>query len=257
MKTTSEPISQQLAEKRQRRLRERWRNGYQIRDPRTGETRTIRPRRDGWVEPEDRLAVAERLTKAAIRRIEFPKRGEPFFLSLADRDDALAAGMMACVEAGFFEHGRVSHTLHRTIRNAIRGRHCLRQQCQREQLADDLETVAAAVGFVTEDELVTRRLSAAQRDAARQVLADLRRARDLDTSRKRESNFRSHRGFFLEVLAHLTGRSGRIRTPNAACQRSRRFADYIGTAWRDARANPISAGVPGEILRALESRAFA
>jgi len=190
-------------------------------------------RKDGWIEPENRMTVAEKLCKYRIRRIELPKFGAPVSLSLADKDDALQAGLMACVETGFFEHGLVTRDVTKAIRRAMESRDCLRRDCIREIGTSSPELVAAAVGFTTEEETISHRLTNGQKEAFRALMADLRTARKIDASRKADSAFRGHRDFLLETLGHLTGRTARSRSGNSFAKRAQRFTDYVKTGWRE------------------------
>lgn len=213
-------------------------------------------RLDGWIEPETRHATAERLCKHRIRRIEFPKYGEPFPLSETDKADCLAAGMMACVEANFFEHGFVTEKLRKDIRNAMESRDCLRRNCRWETALDDPEKAAEAAGFLCDFEAVSPRLTIQQRDAARAIMADLRLARDISDSRKKQAAFITQRDFFLETLGQLTTRTPRSRTAKNFSHRAALFIKYLKSAWQEsARRRPAEtrARIPGDILACLEA----
>lgn len=201
---------------------------------------------------EERVAVAERLCRHRIRRIEFPKDGDPVTLSETDKVDAMAAGMLACVQFGFFETGKTEGInakgkavyLRKAIRSAMEGKACLRRDCFREYSATplDLEKTAKQVGFVTQDRFHGA-LTLEQRDAAREIMKDLRAARSIDGSRKSAQAFRSHRKFFLETLGILTGTTSRARSGKAFSESARRFQDYLATGRRLNAGERLSASI--------------
>lgn len=207
-------------------------------------------RADGWVEPgtrrvlsdsepvyiDRRLEVAERLVKAAIRRMEFPSNGGGWALTHSTRTEAMQAGMVAASMAGFFDHGFVSLGLCRDIRSAIRGRKCLRMQCQQLIYSDKIETIANETNYATDYEDYAPCLTTRQRDTARRVMAYLRVARDISPSQKRQTAFVGHRNFFLEVLGHVTGRGGRLRSGKSFSTRASRFVEYLDNGWKAAPA---------------------
>lgn len=195
-------------------------------------------RKDGWVSPQERMATAEKLCRYRIRRIEWPKFGDPVTLSETDKSDAMQAGLMACVETGFFEHGIVTREVTKSIRRAMESRDCLRRDCIRETGTSTPELVAAAVGYATEYEEHGPRLTKDQRNMIREMMRDLRAAKRIDTSRKSESAFRSHRNFLLETLGQLTGRTPRQRTAGSFAVRAHRFSDYLKTGWRENHKAP-------------------
>jgi hypothetical protein len=215
-------------------------------------------RADGWTDPKERVKVAERLIKSVIRRVEFPKYGDPFPLSPTDKMDAEAAGFAACVESGFFEHGFATPAIFKAIRNAINSRACLRLRCTWEYGTDDAAGVAAKVGFCTEFEEFEKRLSASQRDMAKEIMRTLRAAFSCDESRKAVSAFRSQRDFFLIVLGHLTERTGRAMTSGTFDTRKSRFMDYLAKGAQALRANrQAPPSLAAEIMQALSDRALA
>jgi hypothetical protein len=210
-----------------------------------------------YVAPELRHESAERVISAVIRRIEWPRHGSPVTLSATDKADAMAAGMLACVQARFFDHGIMGIRILRAIRNAIQGPECLRMRRTWEGLTDSPADVAAQVGFITEFEETRRTLAQGQRDMAREIMRTLRAAFTADGGRQRIGNFRSQRGFFLTVLGELTGKGARAMTPEAFRQRARRFLDYLSDGAEALRAKRTPPRLDLEILRALELRALA
>lgn len=211
-------------------------------------------------------AIAERLTKYVIRRLENPKYGDPPApFSATDKADALAAGIAACASAGFFESGEVSHELFRKIRNAIAGRDCLRMRCKSEVTSEDFQEIASqctALAFASDatasDSLndVRRLVSKEQTLKGREVMRCLRAAKANDKSRKREASFKSNRDFFLLTLANMTGK-GKAREIGAGAfdTRKSRFLDYLASgsaAIRAKREIPLKLGA--EIMQALASR---
>jgi len=216
----------------------------------------LHQRADGWVAPENRHETATRLVDFVIRRIEFPKYGEPFKLSATDKDDARAAGISACVQSGFFEHGLATAKVIKDIRNAINGRACLRLRATWEYGTDDAATVAAKVGFSTEYEEIGHRLTPAQRDMAKEIMRTLRATLAADPGRKAQAAFRGNRDFFLLVLGHLTGRTGRVMQSCTFDTRKSRFLDYLAKGAKLLRANRKPPNLAGEILASLAARAL-
>lgn len=211
----------------------------------------------GFIAPELRHETAERVIRAVIKRIEWPRHGAPVTLSATDKADAMGAGMLACVQANFFHHGMMGLRVIRAIRNAIQGPECLRMRRTWEGLTDSPADVAAQVGFMTEFEDTRRTLAQGQRDMAREIMRTLRAARGADKSRKADASFRSQRGFFLTVLGELTGKGARAMTPEAFRQRAKRFLDYLSDGAAALRSHRTPPRLDLEILRALELRALA
>lgn len=220
-------------------------------------TRTQFKARGGYVAPQLRHETAERVIRAVIRRIEWPRHGAPITLSYTDKADAMGAGMQACVQARFFDHGIMSLRVIRAIRNRIQGPECLRMRRTWEALTDSPADVAAQTGFMTEYEEAGPRLTLAQRDMAREIMRTLRAARSADASRKREAAFRSHRFFFFIVLGQLTERTTRAMTQDAFWKCAQRFRDYLadGAAHLRAHREPVNLGE--HIMDALAANAFA
>ena len=220
-------------------------------------TRTLAKRKDGFVAPELRHETAERVIRAVIRRIEWPRHGAPLTLSATDKADATGAGMLACVQTGFFRHGLMSLRIVRAVRNAIQGPACLRLRRNWEGLTADPSQVAAEVGFITEEETVSRALTQGQRDVAREIMRTLRAAREADAGRQREGNFRSQRSFFLTIMGEMTGRTPRCMSADAFYQRTRRFLEYLASGAAVLRGRRTPPDLAREIMQALELRALA
>lgn len=223
----------------------------------------------GYVDPTLRHETAERVIRAVIKRIEWPRHGAPVTLSATDKADAMGAGMLACVRANFFHHGIMSLAIVKAIRNAIQGPECLRLRRKWEIAAENPAEVAAQVGFATEFEpigerldpsgrwVATRRLSSAQKSMAKEIIRTLRAAHEADQSRQKAGNFKSQRAFFLTVLGELTGRGARAMSPQAFIDRRRRFLQYLADGAEALRAKRTPPRLDLEILRALEIRALA
>ena len=211
-------------------------------------------RKDKWIDPALRVETAEKITRYVIRRIEFPRHGEPFPLSPTDRNDALQAGLTACVESGFFRHGIASLKVLKSIRNSIQGKACLRMRCMREKPCDDMETLADEIGFAPSEEIFTSRLRKSQVDMTREVFRVLRASRDADKTRKKPAKFKFHRDFFLLVLGFLTGKNPRVCTPNTFDKRAERFKTYLARGADFLRQTRKPANLAKEIMLALEMR---
>lgn len=211
----------------------------------------------GFIAPELRHETAERIIRAVIKRIEWPRHGAPVALSKTDKADAMGAGMLACVQAGFFRHGIMGLRIIRAVRNAIQGPECLRMRRTWEGLTDDPAQVAAQAGFITEVEDVSRTLTQGQRDVAREIMRTLRAARQSDKGRKRDSSFRSQRGFFFVILGEMTGRTPRDMTPDNFRQRTHRFLDYLAQGASALRGRRTPPNLAQEIMSALATRALA
>ncbi len=198
-----------------------------------------------------RHETAERVISAVLKRIEWPRHGSPVTLSATDKADAKAAGMLACVQARFFEHGIMSLRVVKSIRNAIQGPDCLRLRRTWETLVESPADVAAEVGFATQD-VVSPRLTPLQRGMAKEVMRALRAAASADPSRKALASFQSQRGFFLMVLGDITGRGGRGISPVTFRQRAKRFLEYLADGARALRKSDArQPDVAKDILEAL------
>jgi hypothetical protein len=203
-------------------------------------------------EETGRMEAANRMISLIIRRIEFPKKGFQFVFSPTDREDARAAGMLACVEFGFFDHGNGGIALLKKIRSAIQGRDCLRLRCTWETGTATPEKVAESVGFVTSEEIVGARLKPRQVKRARAIMQTLRHALASDGSRKARQNFRSNRDFFLITLSLLTGKSPRSMSANNFSKRKTIFLDYLEKGEKSA-PRPPEKSLVDEIRIALET----
>ena len=219
--------------------------------------RLFQKRADRYIAPELRHETAERVIRAVVKRIEWPRYGAPLSLSATDKTDALGAGMLACVQAGFFHHGFMTLHVIRSIRNAIQGPACLRLRRNWESLTADPAQVAAEAGFLTEDETVSRTLTQGQRDVAKEIMRTLRAARLRDKGRKSAANFASQRGFFFIILGEITERTPRSMAGDAFRQRTRRFLDYLASGAEALRATRRPPNLAAEIMTALAARALA
>jgi hypothetical protein len=215
-------------------------------------------RKDGWTPPDERLDAAERVAGFLLKRVEFPKYGEPRKLTATDRDEGRACVMLALTHSGFFDHGFLSARIFRDARNKLNGPQGLRLRRTREFLSDDIAATAADAGFITEYEETGPRLSLSQVETARLISRTLRASRDADPSRKARSAYKSHREFFALLISSITGKRARAMTGGTFCKRKERFLDYLqagAVALRDTPLDTSSAAT--EIMRALETRAFA
>lgn len=218
-----------------------------------------------------RLHVAERIIATVLRKIRFPRKGEPVFISETDEADATAAGFLALTEAGFFTDGKFSRDLYKAVRNAISGPECLRLRRNWEPtvsaMGEDFQRVMAkaesasrVIGFAAGSDSWNTRLRESHRDMAREIMRTLRAARESDQSRKRECNFQSHRGFFFILIGELNHSSkyGRELDQQAFRQRAKRFLDYLADGAKTLRAKPFHGrDVAKEITAALQSLTLA
>lgn len=215
-------------------------------------------RKDGWIHPEEREAVAQKVIRHVLRKIEC-RSGIKVSATSArfSEGDGMAVGMQVLTRAGFFNHGRITLSTFREIRNAIQGKPCFRLRCTWEDASDDIAGVAAQVGFSTECEEITRRLTPSQRDMAKEVMRTLRAAQACDPSRKVLANFRSHRDFWLTVLGYLTERTPRNISSGAFDTRAFRFRKYLADGAAHLReTGALQPRLAKEIMECLASRAF-
>ncbi len=210
----------------------------------------------GWIHPQERVKVADRLIQSVIRRIEFPKYGDAFPLSATDKADAQAAGFKACVETGFFEHGFATVNVFKGIRNAIQSRDCLRLRCHWEYATGN-DYLEKSLGMVATDTFEPR-LTPYQRGAAKEVMRTLRAAMACDESRKAVSAFKSQRDFFLIVLGCITEKTPRGMNSGTFDTRKSRFLDYLAKGTKHLRTTrQAPPDLAGEIMQALADRALA
>ena len=220
-------------------------------------------RKDKFVALELRGEVAEKLVGFVLRRIQFPRHGEPFFLSPTDKADSTQAGLLACVESGFFRHGIAGLPVIRAIRNAVQGRDCLRMRCQRESGTADIAQVAAEVGHSTEFETYGPRLTRPQVEISREMMRVLRASHACDTGKKRKASFSIQRDFFLLIMDSLTGKThhadssgklSRVCNPMAFAKRKAVFTAYLARGDDSLRATRKPANLGAEIMAAIALR---
>lgn len=221
-------------------------------------------RKDGWIHPDERADVAEKVIRHTLRKIEARSNvkisGESAKTESArfSGKDARAAAMLALTETGFFHHGRMSLSTFREIRNQIQGKACFRLRCKWEESSDDITQAAASAGFMTEFEEVSHRLTLAQKSMAREIMRTLRASLACDQSRKAAASFKSQRDFFLLVLGCLTGRASRAMSAGSFDVRKSRFLDYLAKGAEHLRATRQPAPtLADEIMSALAGRALA
>jgi hypothetical protein len=223
-------------------------------------------RKSKFVDPSQRDEVASKLVGFVIKRIQFPRNGEPFTLSPTDKADATQAGLTACVESGFFRHGIAGLPVIRAIRNAIQGRTCLRMRCNREIGTGDIALVAAEIGHSTEFEIYGNRLTRSQVDMSREVMRVLRTSKACDPSREKSGMFKTQRNFFLLIMDSLTGKTHkadaignlrRVCNPNALAKRKEHFIGYLSKAEKFLRATRQPANLGAEIMAAIEKHHLA
>ncbi len=203
----------------------------------------------------ERIETANKLVAFTIRRIEFPKHGEPFPLSYTDRSDATQAGMMACVETGFFDSGKITLSTFKDIRNAIQSRDCLRLRCNREIATEKIDEIAGAT-----PEKIGNRQRKCQRDLCRRVMTILRASFDTSGNRKRESTFKTRRRFFLGLMN--LDKKPQVLSPEKRRDHERDFLDYLrqGAAIMRLSRKPCEkpvANLADSIMQALELRGTA
>jgi hypothetical protein len=273
---------QALAVKREEKRKQAIHHGFQVKRKNTdGETLRVFPSRDGSTpatetlrrvsmlrneitgkeipvirsEETARMEAANRMISLVIRRIEFPKKGFQFVFSPTDRDDARAAGMLACVEFGFFDHGKAGIDLLRKIRSAIQGPDCLRLRRTWEKSTATPEKVAEEQGFSISYDMKSRIcLKRAQIERLRRIMAILRCARDSDKSRKATANFKSNREFLLITLSLITEKLPRSMSANNFSKRKTIFLDYLAKGETLlSQSKPIGKSLVDEIRMAMET----
>jgi len=241
-----------------------------------GKLKKPKTQKSGFVAFDERLTVAQKFVGFILRRVEFPRHGEPFPLSPTDRADATQAGLLACLESGFFRNGvtratlrakdgelKITYPVLKAVRNAIQGKACLRMRCQRETLTEKIAEIAAEIGFATEYEVFASRLTVSQVDAAREIMRTLRAAKKVDAGRKAKKSFEIQRDFFLLQVDCMTGKihlpdskTGKSKTVSASGFRDRKavFIDYLAQGEKFLRATRKPANLGEEIMQALRDR---
>jgi hypothetical protein len=200
----------------------------------------------------DRFDTASKLVGFVIKIIQWPRHGgEYFHLSRTDRDDATQAGLLACVQTGFFETGQAKLSTFKAIRNAIQGKTCLRMRCNLETPTDDITTLSdeAQTPIFKTFSLLTPEQVLIARETMRVLRASLAK----DKTRTSAGNFKKQRRFFLYLLTGLTGKFNHrgLRTVCASGLRTRTasFITYL------SRGNYCLPDLGAEIMLALGARA--
>lgn len=210
----------------------------------------------------DRLTRdALRVTRYVIKRLEFPKYGDPVTISATDRMDCEAAGMAAITESGFFDHGNgiITEEHFKAVRNAIAGKAGLRLRCRWEIQEDDGNSLLSMAERFSLSAYQGKRKNPSRNNtkSARAIMRVLRAAQTADKGRKSLCNFKSQRDFFLSCLAISNGNGSRAMSPDTFRKRKERFLDYLAQGAQELKKPSLSPEVSNSIISALASRALA